>query len=123
MIRIMAYFFGLLLVVTGVLGVLYLSEPKHALQEYLCFNLTHNLVHIATGIIALTAGSLSLHASRIFFRVIGIVYLVVAVLGFFAGAEPILGIITDHIPEIIIHGAFALFALYLGFWVSLEKST
>ena len=79
------------------------------------------MAHIGTGVIALIAGSLSTYASRIFFRIIGILYIFVAGIGFFYGATHILGIITGHPSEIILHGGFALLSLYLGFFVGQKK--
>ena len=53
-------------------------------------NLAHNVVHLLSGAAALFAGLAGGNAPLWFFRVFGIIYGLVAVLGFFAGSRPVL---------------------------------
>jgi len=56
--------------------------------------------------------------SRTFFRIFGIVYALVAALGFYYGDQPILGIISNNTPDIWLHIVLAVVMLYLGFGAS-----
>ena len=50
-----------------------------------------------------------------FFKIFGVVYGLVAVLGFFAGDQPLLGIIAHNMADMWLHVAIAAVSLYLGF--------
>jgi len=55
--------------------------------------------------------------SRTFFRIFGIVYALVAVLGFYSGDQPILGIIANNMANVWLHVVLAVAMLFLGFGV------
>ena len=90
-----AVIFGILFVAGGVLGFVPAVNPGGKLLGMFDVNGAHNLVHIATGVVALIVGFASDKASRIFFQVFGIVYAAVAALGFFYGNQPLLGMISS----------------------------
>jgi hypothetical protein len=48
-------------------------------------NLAHNIVHLASGIVFLLCGMAGAGASSTFFKIFGVVYALVAVLGFIKG--------------------------------------
>src|SRR5688500_13606645 len=89
MLRKICILFGIVFIAIGVLGfVPAVTDGEHLLGIF-HVNPAHNAVHILTGIVALIAGSASNHAARIFFRVFGLIYGLVAVLGFVYGDQPI----------------------------------
>ena len=71
----------------------------------------HNVVHIASGIAALVCAG----AVRKYFQIFGIVYALVAVIGFFYGNTPLLGMMEHNVADIVLHVSIAVVALYLGF--------
>ena len=73
-----AVIFGILFVAGGLLGFVPAVNPGGKLLGLFDVNGVHNLVHIATGIVALIVGFASDRASRIFFQVFGMVYAAVA---------------------------------------------
>jgi hypothetical protein len=75
----------------------------------------HNWIHILTGVVSILCGINSEHASRLFFQIFGIVYGLVAILGFFYGDQPILGMVANNLADAILHVVIAVAALYLGF--------
>jgi hypothetical protein len=75
----------------------------------------HNFVHLATGIVAIIAGVSGEKASRIFFQIFGVIYGLVAVLGFYYGDQPLLGIVANNGADSVLHVVIAVVALYLGF--------
>jgi hypothetical protein len=55
--------------------------------------------------------------ARVYFRVFGVVYALVAVLGFYAGNGMLLGLISNNAADTWLHVAIAVVALVLGFGV------
>jgi hypothetical protein len=78
-------------------------------------NGAHNLVHVATGVVALIAGFASERGAKIFFQVFGIIYALVAVLGFVYGDQMLVGMVSNNMADTWLHVVIALLALYLGF--------
>ena len=110
-----AVIFGILFVAGGLLGFVPAVNPGGKLLGMFDVNGAHNLVHIATGVVALIVGFASDKASRIFFQVFGIVYAAVAALGFFYGNQPLLGMISNNVADTWLHVGVAAISLYLGF--------
>jgi hypothetical protein len=72
----------------------------------------HNLVHIVSGVIALLCAQ-SLNASKTFFKIFGIVYGLIAILGL-AGSGVVLGMMMNTADNLL-HIVIAIYALYYGF--------
>ena len=118
-----AVIFGILFVAAGLLGFVPAVNPAGKLIGVFDVNVAHNLVHIATGVVALIVGFASDKASRIFFQVFGIVYAAVAALGFYYGNQPLLGIVSSNMADTWLHVVIALISLYLGFMMRPEQAT
>lgn len=110
-----AMIFGVAFLLVGILGFVPAAAPDGMLLGLLHVNTAHNVVHLLTGAIALGAGLTSSSASRLFFQIFGVVYGIVAVLGFAYGNEPILGLMANNIPDAWFHLIVAAASLYLGF--------
>jgi hypothetical protein len=78
-------------------------------------NTAHNFVHIASGIVFLLCGMAGAGASRMFFKIFGLVYALVAVLGFMKGNDYLLGYISNNTATTWLHVVLALAMLWLGF--------
>jgi hypothetical protein len=65
--------------------------------------------------VALLAAYSGARASQLFFQIFGVVYALVAVLGFLAGDRPLLGIIANNVPDAWFHLIVAAVSLYFGF--------
>jgi hypothetical protein len=72
----------------------------------------HNIVHIVTGLVALVAAGTYSYA-RLFLIVFGIVYGLVAILGFMSG--DVLGLFSVNMEDNYLHGAISLLCLATGF--------
>lgn len=73
----------------------------------------HNIVHILSGVIGLVAASTSEGYARMYLIVFGIVYAVVAVLGFATGG--VLGLLSVNDADNYLHAAIAVVCLVVGF--------
>lgn len=110
-----AIIFGIVFVIVGVLGWVPAASPGGKLLGLFDVNDAHNLVHLATGVVAIIVGAVSEKASRLFFQIFGVVYACVALLGFFSGDKPLLGIVANNALDSWLHVVIAVVALYLGF--------
>ena len=118
-----AMIFGIVFVAVGLLGFVPALNPGGKLLGLFDVNAAHNLVHLATGVVAIIAGFASDKASRVFFQVFGVVYALVAVMGFFYGSQPLLGIVSNNAADTWLHVVIALLALYLGFMMRPDRAT
>src|SRR4030095_689853 len=117
MFRKIAIGFGLLFVLVGLLGfVPGVTQDEHLLGIF-HVNAAHNAVHLLTGAPALAAGFSRAYAAQLFCRVFGVVYGLVALLGFIAGGGPVLGFISNNIADAWLHLVVALASLTIGFAV------
>lgn len=115
MLKTFAIIFGIIMVLVGILGFFPEASPHGMLLGIFHVNPAHNIIHIITGIVSILCGISGSTASRIFFQVFGIIYGLVAILGFYYGNSPILGIIANNMADNILHTVIAVVSLYLGF--------
>jgi Domain of unknown function (DUF4383) len=116
--RLFALVVGVVLIVAGVIGFFYESSftsdksVRDGVFGILDVNGWHNLVHIATGVIAV---ALAYVYPREFALGFGVVYLIVAIWGFIIGdGDSILSIIPVNTEDNVLHAILALagFAVY-----------
>ena len=107
--------FGVIFVLVGLAGYVPALTPDGKLLGVFAVNGAHNIVHILTGVIAVAIALASPANMAAFFKIFGVVYGLVAVLGFFAGDQPLLGIIAHNMADMWLHVVVAAASLYLGF--------
>ena len=107
--------FGVIFVLVGLAGYVPALTPDGKLLGVFAVNGAHNLVHILTGVIAIAIAVASPANMAAFFKIFGVVYGLVAVLGFLAGDQPLLGIIAHNMADMWLHVVIAAVSLYLGF--------
>jgi Domain of unknown function (DUF4383) len=115
MLKIAATIFGAAFLIAGLLGFVPAAAPNGMLFGILHINAVHNIVHLLTGAVALFAAYSGARASQLFFQVFGVIYGLVAILGFMAGDRHILGIIANNLADAWFHLIVAAVSLYLGF--------
>ena len=121
-LKTIAVIFGVIFVAVGALGWIPAVNPGGKLLGLFDVNVAHNLVHLATGIVAIVVGMISDKASKLFFQVFGVIYALVAVLGFVSGDQPLLGIVNNNAADTWLHVVIAVVALYVGFGMKAEAS-
>lgn len=79
---------GVVLLLAGILGLI-INTSQNAVEPLLGLdvNLTHNFVHLLTGIIGVAIGFYALRHSRMYALVFGVVYTVLAVWGMAEGSN------------------------------------
>jgi hypothetical protein len=115
MLKTAAITFGVIFLALGVLGFIPAVAPGGMLLGLFEVGPMHNLVHLATGAVALAVGFASQRASRLYFQIFGVIYGLVALLGFFYGDAPLLGLMAHNWGDVWFHVIVAAVSLYLGF--------
>jgi len=109
--RIAAIVLGIVFVLVGLLG--FFNNP--VLGMFLV-NPAHNLVHIISGVVLL-AGAYSSLGSSLALKIIGIVYAIIAIIGFFMVSADgmLLGFIAMNEGDKWLHVVLAVVILAAGF--------
>ena len=123
MLKTFAIIFGVIMIAVGLLGFVPQATPDGLLLGIFHVNLAHNLIHVVTGVTALLCGISSEETSRLFFQIFGIVYGLVALLGYYYLDRPIFGIIAHNLADAVLHTIIAAASLYLGFFYRDRENT
>lgn len=107
--QVYALVFGVVLLAAGILGFFYNASfgtdpvERDAVLGILDVNAWHNIVHIVTGALGLAVAA-SYDGARAFAYGLGVVYLLVAVVGFIYGAgEAIAGLVPINTEDNVFH--------------------
>ena len=120
MVKTAAILFGIVFLAVGILGFvpgITTTGPDGMpmLLNIFMVNAPHSIVHIASGIVFLFAGMAGPGPSRMWFRIFGVVYALVAVLGFMTPNGMLLGLISNNMADTWLHVVLAVAMLFLGF--------
>lgn len=115
MLKTYALWFGIVFLVVGVLGFIGPLAPGGMLLGIFHVDALHNIVHLVSGAAALAVSAAGERASRMYFQIFGVVYGLVALLGFVYGDRPLLGVMAHNWADVWLHVVIAAIALYLGF--------
>ena len=115
MVKTAAILFGVAFLLVGILGFVPAVTKDQMLLGIFHVNAAHNCVHLLSGVVALFAGMTSAGAARWYFRIFGLVYGLVAVMGFFVGDGMLLGLISNNAAITWLHVGIAAVSLLLGF--------
>ena len=119
MLKTAATIFGIFFIIAGIGGFVPALAPPHG-DGNMLFGIfmvgpVHNMIHLASGAAALFCAFAGPGAARKYFQIFGIVYLLVALIGFVYGNSPIMGVMEHNTADIGLHLAIAAVALYFGF--------
>jgi Domain of unknown function (DUF4383) len=90
------------------MGFIPALTPDGQLLGIFAVNPAHNLVHLLTGVLGLVAGfMLSGQYARLYVLIFGIVYTVVAIVGFVQGTT-ILGVLPTGLADNALHALLAI---------------
>ncbi len=100
---------GVVFIILGLLG--FVNDPILGIFDV---DLLHNLVHLASGILALVFASQGEAQARRFALILGVVYGLVTILGFLVGDGKILGLISTNGADNILHLVLTVVFLIVG---------
>ena len=115
MLKTAALIFGGVFLLVGILGFVPAAAPDGMLLGIFHVNAAHNIVHLLSGAVALACGLAGVGAAQLYFRIFGIIYGLVAVLGFVQGDTLLLGLISNNRADVWLHVAISIVSLVLGF--------
>ena len=123
MVKSAAILFGVVFLLIGILGYVPATTPANGmLLRIFHVNTAHNIVHLASGVVFLLCGIAGAGPSQTFFKIFGIIYGLVAVLGFYYGDNALLGIVANNTADTWLHVVLAVVMLSLGFGASGSKA-
>ena len=106
---------GVILIIAGIIG--FIPNPiAYSSGALFTVNAAHNVVHIVSGLFLL-AGAFTGLGSAMALRILGTVYVIVAVLGF-VGGDMILGFISNNSGDNWLHVVLAIVLLVAGFGIT-----
>jgi len=115
MVKTLGMLFGIVFLAVGILGFVPGVTKDDMLLGIFHVDATHSVVHIASGAIFLFASMAGAGPARLWFKVFGLIYAVVAVLGFVNSNGPVLGMISNNPAVTWLHVALAVVMLLIGF--------
>lgn len=119
-IKNLSWLFGIVFLAVGFLGfVPGITANGHLLGIFEVDTL-HNIIHLVTGLVFVWAAMSAEKMGRMIFKVAGVVYAIVAVVGLVQG-DTVLGLISTNMADHILHVVLAVIILYIGFGMK-EKS-
>jgi len=101
---------GVVFILVGLLG--FVMDPILGIFQV---DLVHNLVHLASGVLAVIFAGKGEMMAKKFAQVFGVVYALVAVFGLVLPGEKVLGLIEANLADDILHVVLAAVFLYAGF--------
>ena|SRR5258708_23713137 len=105
--------FGIVFLAVGILGFVPGITKDDMLLGIFMVNTAHSAVHIASGLIFLFASMAG--AARLWFKVFGLIYAVVAIMGFVVKDGMIFGYISNNMNDTWLHVVLAAAMLLIGF--------
>jgi preprotein translocase subunit Sss1 len=97
---------GVVFIIVGILG--FIPNPIVGMDKIFHTNLIHDLVHILLGVVLLVGGSKSNAGASMTLKVVALVYLLVAILGFIMGPGKLLGLVEVNSADNWLHLVLAL---------------
>ena len=109
--------FGIVFLAVGILGFVPGITKDDMLLGIFMVNKMHSIVHIASGVVFLLASMVGAGAASLWFKIFGLVYAVVAILGFMNPNGMLLGMMSNNPADTWLHVVLAAAMLLIGFAV------
>ena len=109
--------FGIVFLAVGILGFVPGITKDDMLLGIFMVNKMHSIVHIASGVVFLLASMAGAGAASLWFKIFGLVYAVVAILGFMNPNGMLLGMMSNNPADTWLHVVLAAAMLLIGFAV------
>jgi hypothetical protein len=115
MVKTLGILFGIVFLAIGVLGFVPGITNNEMLLGIFMVNPFHSIVHIVSGAIFLFAPMSGPGAARLWFQIFGVIYAIVAILGFMTPNGLLLGLIANNPADTWLHVVLAVVMLGIGF--------
>ena len=111
-----ATIFGIVFLAMGIAGFIPALCPNGLLFGIFAVDAMHNIVHIASGLLALGMAAAGEGAARNYVRIVGVVYGLVTVMGFIAGRDGMVMGMAMNMADHFLHLGLTAVLLWLGFF-------
>lgn len=115
MAKTLGMLFGIVFLAIGILGFVPGVTTNDMLLGIFMVNAAHSVVHIVSGVIFLIAAMSGAGAARLWFQIFGLIYAVVAIMGFVVGNGMIFNLISNNTADTWLHVVLAAVMLLIGF--------
>lgn len=115
MAKSLGLLFGIVFLAIGILGFVPGITKDDMLLGIFMVNGAHSIVHIVSGVIFLFASMSGAGAARLWFQIFGVIYAIVAILGFMNPNGMLLGMIANNPADTWLHVVLAVVMLLIGF--------
>jgi hypothetical protein len=115
MVRSLAYVFAAVFLFIGIAGFVPAAFKDGLLFGLFAVNFWHNIIHIVSGVAAAAAGFAGFWWSRVYFQVLAVVYLAVAIMGVVMGDGLMFGLVANNMADVVLHFVLGGVAAYIGF--------
>lgn len=129
MLKVLAFVFGVLFIVMGVLGFIPAAAPGNMFLGifpveggHSTVGLIEDCVSLLAGIIAVWCGIKGPAAAKGYFQVFGVIFLMLAILGFAYGDQDVFGVIPNNKEDMWFHFIFAILFFAIGFGLKAKAS-
>ena len=113
MMKKIAWILAIVFLAVGILGFVPGITTNGLLLGIFEVDALHNIIHLVSGAVFLYAAMKPAKASLVF-KVFGVVYALVAVIGLVQG-DTVLGLISTNTADHLLHVVLAIVILYVGF--------
>lgn len=120
MFRSFLFLYGLIFLVLGIFGFIPACLTDQLLWNVFNVNPFLNIIHILAGVCAGLVFFLRKNIIRIYFRCAGIIFIVLALLGFIYDVNPILTIFPSNSANALFHMIMGILGLSAGFGSNAE---
>jgi hypothetical protein len=115
MISRLGFVWGGLFLLGGLLGFVPGVTRDQMFLGFFMVNTAHNILHLASGLIFLIAAFAGASAARLWFRLFGTFYIILAVIGFAVGDHLIFNLISNTFMDSAGHAFLGGVLLLTGF--------
>lgn len=117
--RTFALVVGIIFTLVGLLGFIPALVPGGNELGIFAVNILHSIVHLLIGVLGIAAAYTGF--SKLYNQVIGVVYLLLAILGFipalvFNGL--LIGLVSINLADNLLHLVVGIAAIYVGFFIA-----
>ena|SRR5689334_22210333 len=113
--RTLALLTGVAFLAIGAAAFVPAANPHGLLGGLVEMDTEQAILFVASGLLGFAFSAAGEASARTFFRLVGIVYAILALMGLFAPAGELMGMAVNA-PGKVLHAAIAVWALYLGFF-------
>jgi len=120
MIKKLAWVFGIVFIVIGILGLMPTFTSGGMLFGVFSLDVMLSAVYLISGILAILAVWGTGSYTQLYFKVFGVVYAIITIIGFIQG-DTVLGLMTVNTADNVLNLVIAAVALWAGFGARAES--